>query len=1750
MNAKLIFLVFYMSVFSWAHGFSQTTSLIYASDDAYLDYTTRYNNTYLKIQPGRRISYLKFSVATGGTVTNAILKLKCIGDGGNGTIRAYLGSNNNWTETTLTDANKPAMVSEISSLTGTLTVGAEYTWNLSTAITADGTYTIILVMDTGGNDAWFSSDEGSTQPELEISYSAPNEAPNVSITSPANGSAFAAGNNITISATAADSDGSVTKVEFYQGSTKLGEDTSSPYSYTWNSVAAGSYSITAKATDNGGLSTTSTAVSIVVSAPNQAPNVSITSPANGSAFAAGNNITISATAVDSDGSVTKVEFYQGSTKLGEDTSSPYSYTWNSVAAGSYSITAKATDNGGLSTTSSTVSITITSSAGTGNILREYWSNIGNGSTVASLTSNANFPDNPTGSTLLTSFEAPSNFGDVYGTRIKGYLIPPATGNYNFWIASDNASELWLSTTSNPESKVKICQVSNSTSAKAWTTYSEQASASIALVEGASYYIEALHKEAYGGDHLAVAWQGPGISQSVIAGEYLSTSDLGGGNQAPSVSITSPANNTTFTLGSNIIISATAADSDGSVTKVEFYQGSTKLGEDSSSPYSYTWSGVSAGAYSLTAKATDNNGATTTSSPVSIIVNPPPINNAPTINTIINQSVAENVGLQTIALSGIGDGDNCTQIVSVTAVSSNSGVANVSVNYSSCNSTGTLSYTPIAPGSATITVTVADDGGTENGGVDTEVITFNLTVTAVAVDLIPPAFISGYPGITGVTSSQANLNIQLNEAGTAFYMVLTDGASTPSVSQVVAGTALNITAANSTASVTISGLTANTAYDIYIVAQDDEPTPNVQLTPVKIDLTTSSGLIPTTQTFPVLEDSWVGEDTPNSNYNGVTDMQCGKDTDNSKTRMVYLKFNISSITGLVGSASIDMQTAVKVDASWTPVDNLYVEAFGSTNSWAESSITWNNKPAVTTSVLGGISVSQVSQYYRLSGTSDMTDYINAAVASSQTEISFAIAARDNTPNSRIWISDKGWQDAKLNIGEVDVTAPGFKTGFPFIVNTEATSLEIKVQLDEPGTVYYLVVNNGAGVPSVSNILSGGSPITVSSPNVDYSSIVTELNPQTEYDIYLIAQDDEAVPNVQANAVKLDAVTSTSDLTPPVFISGYPQTTGISSSNFSFLVKLDEPGTIFYMVKNDGDSSPSIATIVSSGTAVNVPTPNTSVTKTVTGLSPETGYDLYLIAQDNEPTPNVQSSSVKLDVTTTTFNDDYLPDVTVHNPLVITQGGVFENLKINSTDYDVPAIKVLTSQPVTIRNCVISGSGNIVYCNYSGFKITMENNYIWGRNPDIAGKQQGRSVMTDAGDYFIFRNNFTMQTGGLRIRGYNGSSTESVVVEGNIHKDLTSLVSNGTGLPGRAGYDLTIDNGGEWNRQMIILNGINVSAGTNSPRIKYNILENNEYEADNVSSTEDLINIFGSTGQSLANPIEISKNFLRGAHGNYPMDNYHAFYGTAIILDAGASGANFGVVEIHDNYLSYIQNAGICVSAGHDCKVWNNKLVNPLYAEDGNYIQGYYDIGGYLWAWNSAYPVSNTTYYDNFYYNNITKNKVPADYYLKPFWGPDCGINNNYCNNNTAPSTPAMTHDDVLDMYCEYLAMLASDDISVGPDWGPGLELTGFGAVSCGLKSANAQNEMNVNYVKDKSPVVNIYPNPAFDKLKVEFTGGSENDKARLKIFDIHGKIVLTRDLQLINGAFKTEFEIELIYGIYMLQINDGNTIVNKKVLVIK
>ncbi|HEY0550836.1 MAG TPA: lamin tail domain-containing protein, partial [Verrucomicrobiae bacterium] len=142
------------------------------------------------------------------------------------------------------------------------------------------------------------------------------------------------------------------------------------------------------------------------------------------------------------------------------------------------------------------------------ITREVYANIG-GSSIPDLTNNPAFPNFPTTEAVLTNnMDCPVDFMENYGTRLRALVVPPTTGAYTFWVASDDQSVLYLSTDATPANKVLIARVNAWTSWKEWTKEANQQSAPITLNAGQQYYLEALQKEGGGGDSLTVRWQLP------------------------------------------------------------------------------------------------------------------------------------------------------------------------------------------------------------------------------------------------------------------------------------------------------------------------------------------------------------------------------------------------------------------------------------------------------------------------------------------------------------------------------------------------------------------------------------------------------------------------------------------------------------------------------------------------------------------------------------------------------------------------------------------------------------------------------------------------------------------------------------------------------------------------------------------------------------------------------------------------------------------------------------------------------------------------------------------------------------------------------------------------------------------------------------------------------------------------------------------------------------------------------------------
>ena len=486
--------------------------------------------------------------------------------------------------------------------------------------------------------------------------------PTVTLTAPASGATYTAPATISLTATASDPDGTISKVEFYNGAVLLGTAATAPYSYSWSNVAAGTYTLTAKAYDNLNVATTSTAVSVTVSTlANVPPTVTLTAPANGATYTAPAAIILTATAADSDGTVSKVEFYNGATLLGTATTAPYSFTWTGVVAGAYTLTAKAFDNAGSVTTATAATVTVSVAATRINVALAA-----NGG-VASASS-----------TISASYAVTSvNDGDRLG---KKWGVTAAGGGWND--ATNNVFPDWAQITFNGQKTIDEIDVI--TLQDAYAT----AIAPTATLVFTKYGITAFDVQYWNGTAWVtvtggsitgnnLAWRKIVLATPVttdrirvlvnagVVGTYnysriveIEAYTPSGGvvNNPPTVTLTAPTTGATYTAPATIDLTAAASDSDGTVTKVEFYSGATLLGTATTAPYSFTWTGVVAGYYTLSAKAYDNAGAVTTATAATVTVSGSAAR--------INVALATNGGVATAsstysasyAVTSVNDGD--------------------------------------------------------------------------------------------------------------------------------------------------------------------------------------------------------------------------------------------------------------------------------------------------------------------------------------------------------------------------------------------------------------------------------------------------------------------------------------------------------------------------------------------------------------------------------------------------------------------------------------------------------------------------------------------------------------------------------------------------------------------------------------------------------------------------------------------------------------------------------------------------------------------------------------------------------------------------------------------------------------------------------------------------------------------------------------------------------------------------------------
>jgi hypothetical protein len=366
-------------------------------------------------------------------------------------------------------------------------------------------------------------------------------------------------------------------------------------------------------------------------------SVSITSPTQNTQFNAPANITINVSASSTTGTITKVDFFENSNFLGTSTTAPYSFPWNSVAAGSYSLTAVATDSTNATQTSAPVQIIVTG------LLPSPWKDQDVG--AVGIAGSASFG------------------GGTFSVMASGTDI---------WNAADSFHFVYQAMTSNGQIVARVASVQNTDQwAKAavmirqdFTAGSVHAMVAVTSANGvvfqrrltssgiststvgaggkAPYWVKLVRsgntftafQSADGNTWVQFGSDNINMSGTIYIGLALcahnntvlntSTYDnvtvqAGTADIPPSCTLTGPADGSNFPAGSNVPMSATAFDQDGTITKVDFYANSNQIGTTSTSPYNFTWQNAPAGTFVIKAIATDNANLTTTSNTVTITI---------------------------------------------------------------------------------------------------------------------------------------------------------------------------------------------------------------------------------------------------------------------------------------------------------------------------------------------------------------------------------------------------------------------------------------------------------------------------------------------------------------------------------------------------------------------------------------------------------------------------------------------------------------------------------------------------------------------------------------------------------------------------------------------------------------------------------------------------------------------------------------------------------------------------------------------------------------------------------------------------------------------------------------------------------------------------------------------------------------------------------------------------------------------------
>lgn len=561
----------------------------------------------------------------------------------------------------------------------TRAVKTQVPYNLALALTAANGFTpgshVIRADALSSDNVTVSSTNTTISIGTAISG---NTAPVVTLTAPSASSFVPVNQNVTVTATATD-DGFIPSsagagVTFYvdgdpitpSGTGETNPDLLAPYSVTWRPTVAKVYSLRALAVDDKGVYALSSAISVTAVAT--LPTVSLTA---GTTATVGTATTLSASATASPGAtVTKVEFLENGTIIGTDTTAPYTFSWTPTTVGTSVITARVTDSANVVVNSTAVSVTVSVALPTVTISASSSVSV---NTATTLTATATAPTGATvtqvqflsGATVLGT-------GTLSSGQYTLSWTPTTTGSFSLTarVTDSNGNSVTSSaatvTVAAAVPTVSITSPTNGTAVPLGTSVNLVASATgnggatvnrIDFLAGTTVVGTALPPAN------SFSWTptATGIfalsARATDTNGATSTSTIVNVNvTGPSVALSAPTAGTTVTSGTAVTLTAsTTVVAPATVTKVEFFAGSTLAGTATASPYSVDWTPSTSGSTSLTARITDSNGATATSSAVVVTVGAPA---APTVSVSAPSAgavvtVGSSVSLTANATAGAG-----------------------------------------------------------------------------------------------------------------------------------------------------------------------------------------------------------------------------------------------------------------------------------------------------------------------------------------------------------------------------------------------------------------------------------------------------------------------------------------------------------------------------------------------------------------------------------------------------------------------------------------------------------------------------------------------------------------------------------------------------------------------------------------------------------------------------------------------------------------------------------------------------------------------------------------------------------------------------------------------------------------------------------------------------------------------------------------------------------------------------------------